>query len=214
MVMHSLLLVITKHTIMQNLRYIHMKNLFYYIRFNEIFAQYLCILCIILLLYYLYLRNSKTYEMFTLLQKLILGILSLSISILMIIVSIAFIGALGVILFVTACIGFVLISIMYAFKVRKLSKISSTMERINQKYVSPIYEFDRSLDLSISENLDIHNKINDISDQYLNLIRYLTDTDVEKQTGEEYDQIMEELHKIEKMYSDIYTYVNKDRKSI
>lgn len=191
-----------------------MKKLFYYIRFNEIFAQYLCILCIILLLYYLYLRNSKTYEMFTLLQKLILGILSLSISILTIIVSIAFIGALGVILFVTACIGFVLISIMYAFKVSKLSKISSTMERINQKYVSPIYEFDRSLDLSISENLDIHNKINDISDQYLDLIRYLINIDVEKQTGEEYDQIMEELHKIEKMYSEIYTYLNKDRKSI
>lgn len=88
------------------------------------------------------------------------------------------------------------------------------MERINQKYVSPIYEFDRSLDLSISENIDVHNKINDISDQYLNLIRYLTDTDVEKQTGEKYDQIMEELHKIEKMYSDIYTYFNKDRKAI
>lgn len=191
-----------------------MKNLFYYIRFNETFAQYLCILCIILLLYYLYLRNSKTYEMFTMVQKIILGSLSIAISFLIIIVSVAFIGALGVILLVIACIGFVLIPIGYAFKIRKLLKILSTMERINQKYVSPIYEFDRSLDLSISENIDVHNKINDISDQYLNLIRYITDTDVEKQTGEEYDQIMEELHKIEKMYSDIYTYFNKDRKAI
>lgn len=191
-----------------------MKNLFYYIRFNETFSQYLCILCIILLLYYLYLRNSKTYEMFTMVQKIILGSLSIAISFLIIIVSVAFIGALGVILLVIACIGFVLIPIAYAFKIRKLLKILSTMERINQKYVSPIYEFDRSLDLSISENIDVHNKINDISDQYLNLIRYLTDTDVEKQTGEKYDQIMEELHKIEKMYSDIYTYFNKDRKAI
>lgn len=88
------------------------------------------------------------------------------------------------------------------------------MERINQKYVSPIYEFDRTMDLSISENLDVHNKINDISDQYLDLIRYLTDTNIEKQIGEEYDQIMEELHKIEKMYSDIYTYFNQDMKAL
>lgn len=191
-----------------------MKNLFYYIRFNETFSQYLCILCIILLLYYLYLRNSKTYEMFTMVQKIILGSLSIAISFLIIIVSVAFIGALGVILLVIACIGFVLIPIAYAFKIRKLLKILSTMERINQKYVSPIYEFDRRLDLSISENIDVHNKINDISDQYLNLIRYLTDTNVEKQTGEKYDQIMEELHKIEKMYSDICIYVTNDRKSI
>lgn len=191
-----------------------MKNLFYYIQTNKTFAQYLIIVCIILLVYYWYLSKTERYKVFTVAQKISLATISIVISFLIIIISIAFIGILGIILLIGAVIGIFLILIAGALMYARFQKISSTMERINQKYVSPIFEFDRNLDLSISENIDIHNKINDISDQYLNLIRYLTDTDVEKQTGEEYDQIMEELHKIEKMYSDIYAYVNKDRKSI
>lgn len=191
-----------------------MKNLFYYIQTNKTFAQYLIIVCIILLACCWYLSKTERYKVFTVAQKISLATISIVISFLIIIISIAFIGILGIILLVGTVIGFFFILIIAAFKVRKLSKIALTMERINQKYVSPIYEFDRTMDLSISENLDVHNKINDISDQYLDLIRYLTDTNIEKQIGEEYDQIMEELHKIEKMYSDIYTYFNQDMKAL